>query len=82
MFPDAGGTPIAFDGRRARSIYTDIVLDPAYVFENCRVVCFVQDDIGGEVWQAASLLLSELPPATATTTSSWSHLKARFGDSP
>jgi hypothetical protein len=80
MFPDPEGTTVSFAGNLPQSTAASagITLDPEYVPENCRVVCFLQENGSREVWQAAAVQLTDLPPATATATASWSQLKAAF----
>ena len=80
MFPDPAGTAVAFAGPlpQSASAGANVTIDGSYVRENCRVVCFLQENETREVLQAAAVFISDLPPVTAAESVSWSQVKSAF----
>lgn len=80
MLAGPGGVSVSFSGNPPQSAVATFngSIDPAYATANCRLVCFLQDAASGEVYQALSLLLTDLPEPTATDPSSWSQVKSLY----
>lgn len=62
MYPNQGGTTISFSGGNTQTVNIQFTLDPTYVFENCELVVFLQDNSTKEIFQGTKMMLTEFQP--------------------
>lgn len=60
VWPDAMGAPIDFSTQTIQTVNTVITLEDDYVFENCEVIVFLQNMDTKEIYQATSLMMTDL----------------------
>lgn len=62
MVPNQNGTTLNFSGGNTQSVSLQFALDPTWVFEECELVVFLQDQTTKEIFQATKMALTEFAP--------------------
>jgi hypothetical protein len=71
VWPDAMGLPLDFSVETSHTWNTVVTIEDDYVYENCEAIAFIQNMDTKEIYQATSLMMTEVttsfPPATNLT---------------
>ena len=59
-YPDQYGTPVDFSTQTTQTVNQTITLDDEWVFENCEVVVLLQNMDTREIYQATSLMMTDI----------------------
>ncbi len=85
MVPNENGTSISFTSGDMQVITLSFTKDPTWVTNECELVAFVQDNSSKEIFNAAKIMLTALPPPmnvnfTGTPTSGCAPVNVTYTD--